>query len=99
MISLTAGRVLRGRYATVTEVSAAGAASVWVSSALHWTKRADGLGTVTPARSSNGPAQSLHESSGSAVLPDRVNSRTAPVDSHRIRPQVETLLVSRTGET
>ncbi len=46
-----------------------------------------------------GADQSLHESSGFSVLPDRVYSATGPVASQRIRPQVATLFVSRTGET
>src|SRR5687768_16397463 len=61
--------------------------------------RAGGLVITSPSPPfAYGPDQSLHESSGSSVLPERVNIATAPVASHRMSPHVEMLFVSRTGE-
>ena len=52
----------------------------------------------SPALSLYGADHGLHESSGSAVLPDRVKSCTLPEDSQRSCPQVATLALSRMEE-
>src|SRR5262245_3532893 len=97
---VTAGRALRVRYAAVTDVSLGlSPFAPVVSSAFHCRKRADGLPMRSPSFFVSGPAQSLHDSSGRSVLPDRVYSRTGPEDSHRIVPHDDALFVSRTGET
>src|SRR5262245_20415582 len=95
----TVGRLLRGRYATVTDVSRApGVDAARVKTAFHCRKRAVGLLIASPSRREYGPAQSLHESSGFSVFPEREKSATLPAPSQRIRPQVATLFVSRTLE-
>src|SRR4051812_49049375 len=81
-IELMTGRLLRGRYASVTAVSCgAGPVAAVVNTARHCMNRAAGLVTISPSRLVYGADQSLQESSGRSVLPDRVASVTEPVAS------------------
>src|SRR5919106_2100028 len=101
-MDVTRGRVLRGRYAAVTDVSIGACSRAAVRTARHCRYRARGLTIGLPVESVYGLLQSLHVSSGVRVLPDRVAiSSVAPAGAcpcHLIAPQVATDCASRTSE-
>src|ERR1041384_3971762 len=76
VIEVTSGRMFRGRYAAVTDVSSGASPLLPVSTARHCRYRARGLVMGLPSCVGYGAVQSLQVSSGVRVLPDRVEIST-----------------------
>src|SRR5688572_28948198 len=102
LTEVTRGRVLRGRYAAVTDVSSGLSVGLGVRTARHCRYRSRGLTIALPSGAPQASLQSLQVSSGVRVLPERVDSSTLVPEGvsacHFSAPQVAKVCASRTSD-